>query len=254
MSHRISWKPQYCGPIFFVALIAGVVGLSFADAPAAPKLSTIVPAADLDVAVKNYLTKIAPFMADEASYGKNKDQLLQKANAVVALAQTLGNHDEETKVKGPAAAVMAAARDLARSKDYAGAKAAYEALNAALAKTEAGPTPKWEKFASLGKLMHETAEVNSRLRRNVRRFARTKDDSAEGAAILLAFAQATIYDTHEVKNPADMPKWYAMAVEMRDAAAELSKTTHAGDEAGFKKALDRIGKSCDDCHEVFHNE
>lgn len=112
MSHRISLKPQYCGPIFFVALIAGVVGLSFADAPAAPKLSTIVPAADLDVAVKNYLTKIAPFMADEASYGKNKDQLLQKANAVVALAQTLGNHDEETKVKDPAAAVMTAVRDL----------------------------------------------------------------------------------------------------------------------------------------------
>lgn len=254
MSHRISWKPQYCGPIFCVALVAGVVGLSFAEAPAAPKLSTIVPAADLDTAVKNYLTKIAPFMADEASYGKNKDQLLQKANAIIALAQTLGNHDEETKVKGPAVAIMNAARDLARSKDYAGAQSAYAALNKALAMTEAGPMPKWEKFASLGKLMHETAEVNSRLRRNVRRFARTKDDSAEGAAILLAFAQATIYDTHEVKNPADMPKWYAMAVAMRDAAAELSKTTHAGDEAGFKKALDRMGKCCDDCHEVFHNE
>jgi len=106
VSHRISWKPQYCGPILCFALVAGVVALGFAEAPAAPKLSMIVPAADLDVAVKNYLTKISPFMADEASYGKNKDQLLQKANAIVALAQTLGNHDQETKVKGPAAAVM----------------------------------------------------------------------------------------------------------------------------------------------------
>jgi cytochrome c556 len=45
-----------------------------------------------------------------------------------------------------------------------------------------------------------------------------------------------------------------MAVEMRDAAAELSKTSRSGDEAGFKTALDRLGKSCDDCHEVFHAE
>lgn len=236
------------------ALIAGV-GWTFADAPAAPTLSSVVPAADLDVAAQYYLTKIAGYLTDEAAYTKNKDQLSQKANALTALAQSIGNHDGATKLKAASVDVMNASRELSQAKDYAAAKKSHESLVALVGRSGgSGAAPKWEKFARLGKLMHETAEVNSRLRRNVRRFDRTKDDSAEGAAALVAFAQAAIYDTHEVKNPADMPKWYEMAVEMRDAAAELSKTSHAGDEAGFKKALDRLGKSCDDCHEVFHAE
>jgi cytochrome c556 len=241
-------------PAGFLLSAVGAVGLVFAEPPAQPALSTIVPAADFEVAATNYLTKIAGFMADEASYTKNQEQLAQKANALVALAQSLGLHDGSSKLKAVASDVMNAGRELSRAKEFAAAKAAHEKVTTAVAGSSAASAPKWEKFASLGKLMHETAEVNSRLRRNLRRFDRTKDDSAEGAAVLAAFAQATIYDTHEVKNPADLPKWYAMAVEMRDAAAELSKTAHGGDEAGFKKALDRLGKSCDNCHEVFHAE
>ncbi|MGC3969065.1 MAG: cytochrome c [Pirellulales bacterium] len=235
-------------------ILLSAAGLSLAEPPASPALSTVVPAADLRVAATNYLTKIAGFMTDEATFAKNQEQLAQKANALVALAQSIGLHDGDAKLKAVASDVMTAGRELSRAKDFATAKTAHDKLTGVIGQTSGGAAPKWEKFASLGKLMHESAEVNSRLRRNVRRFARTKDDSAEAAAILAVFAQATLYDTHEVKNPADLPKWYAMAIEMRDAAAELSKSAHAGDEATFKKALDRMGKSCDDCHEVFHAE
>ncbi|MCE9608396.1 MAG: cytochrome c [Planctomycetia bacterium] len=248
------WK--FIGPTSCAALLLAGLGLAFADAPAAPKLSTIVAVADLDVALKNYLAKLKEMMVDEESYGKAKDQLGKKANAVTALLQNVGNHDGKSSFQAGAVAGMTAARDLARSKDYATAKKAYDALLTATttAGTSSSEQPKWEKFASLGRMMHETAEVNSRVRRNLRRFEKTKEDSAEAAAILTAFAQATIYDTHEVKNPADLPKWYAMAVEMRDATVDLSKSVHGDDEAGFKKAVDRLGKSCDACHAVFHKE
>lgn len=255
MSHSTLRVARFVGPVFTLAVVATALRLLAADVPTTPALSTLAPAADLEVAAQNYLTKIQGFLVDEATFGKNKDQLSQKANAVVAIAQTLGNYDGKNKFQAGAVDAMKAAADLAKAGDYAAAKTAYDALSAAMAKTgDAAAAPKWEKAARLGKLMHETAEVNSRIRRNVRRFARTKSDSAEDAAVLLAFAQATIHDTHEVKNPADLPKWYAMAEDMRNSAAALSKASHGGDEAGFKAALDKLGKNCDACHEVFHNE
>ena len=181
-----------------------------------------------------------------AELAKTKGQLATQSQALAT--------EKERREDAERRAAQAAA-DLAKAGDYAAAKTAYDALSAAMAKTgDAAAAPKWEKAARLGKLMHETAEVNSRIRRNVRRFARTKSESAEDAAVLLAFAQATIHDTHEVKNPADLPKWYAMAEDMRNSAAALSKASHGGDEAGFKAALDKLGKNCDACHEVFHNE
>jgi len=255
VSFSLARVSRYLGPVFTLAIVGTALRLIAADAPTTPPLSTLAPAADLEVAAQNYLTKLQGFLTDEATFGKNKDQLSQKANAVVALAQTLGNYDGKNKFQAGAVEMMKAAADLAKAGDYAAAKTAHDALAAATAKTgDAAAAPKWEKAARLGKLMHETAEVNSRLRRNVRRFARTKSDSAEDAAVLLAFAQATIHDTHEVKNQADLPKWYAMAEEMRNSAAALSKAAHGGDEAGFKAALDKLGKNCDACHEVFHNE
>jgi hypothetical protein len=252
----LAWNPRwkFVGPTTFAALFATTLGFALADAPAAPQLSTVVAVADLDASLKSYLAKLQAVMADEASYTKGKEQLGQKGNAVVALLQSIGNHDGKSIYQPGSADGMTAARDLARSKDYATANKAYDALTAAIAKTEPGEKPKWEKFASLGRMMKETAEVNGRVRRNLKRFEKTKADSAEAAATLTAFAQATIYDTHEVKNPADLPKWYAMAVEMRDATADLSKAVQAGDEPAFKTAIDRLDKSCAACHEVFHHE
>jgi hypothetical protein len=226
-----------------------------AEPPPAPaKLATIASADALAAAADEYLKDLAPLVADEAAFTKNKEQAAQKANAIVALAQVLGNHEDDSRWKPAAAQSMTAAAALSRAKDYATAHAAFEQLSAASKSTVAGPAPKWEKAARQGMLMEEIQLLNNSLRRGLRRIARSKESGARDAAVLAAFAQATIYDTHEVKNEADHPKWYELATEFRAAAAELSARYAAADEAGAKAAIDRVEKSCAACHEKFHHE
>lgn len=243
-----------CAVFAIAATIVSALGLALADAPAAPKMSTVASADFLTATMQDYLKQLGEIVASETEYKENKDGLAEKANAIVALAQVIGNHDGESPFKGPAAYMMSAAAGLSRAADYAAAKAGVEALNAAAGKKEAGPTPPWAKVARLGMLMEEVQNVNNSLRRNLRRFDRTKEAGARQAAALAAFAQAAMYDTHEVKNPADTAKWYSMMTEMRDAATELTAKYTSNDAAGAKTSLARLDKSCATCHAVFHNE
>lgn len=231
-----------------------VVGWAEAEPPAAPPLSTVVSAAPLAAAVGEYLAALRPLAADEAGFAKNKTAMAQQANAIVALAQVLGNHDEPGPYRAGAVELMAAAATLSRAKDFAAAKAAFGAMEAAVEKTAAGAKPKWEKAARLGMLMEEIQSRNNDLRRKLRRLERNQESGARDAAVLAAFGQTLPFDTHEVKNDADLPRWYAMSTEFRDAAAELSRHFAAGDEAGAQRSLERVEKSCAACHEVFHHE
>jgi hypothetical protein len=237
------------------AVVAAFIVQAFAEPPPAPKLSTVASADVLTAAATEYLADLKPLLVDEATFTKSIDQVGFKANAVTALALVLGNHDGASPLKGAATEIMTASKDLTRAKDYATAKAAWDKLQAATSSSAAaGPAPKWERAASLGRLMEETTSLQGRLTRNLRRLERTKEDNIRTAATLAAFAQANIYDTHEVKNEADLPKWYAMMAEMRDASADLAKQYETGDEATIKTGLMRLEKSCETCHKVFHNE
>ena len=93
--------------------------------------------------------------------------------------------------------------------------------------------------------------VNNRLRRNMRRFDERAADNARDAALLAAIGQAILYDTHEVKNPADAAKWYEICAQMRDSAGEVNAKIHAKDKVGAEAAFVKLGKSCDDCHSTF---
>jgi hypothetical protein len=245
---------RFSAVLFSLAVSIVAVATLWADPPAAPKASTFASADALTAAADEYLSDLGPLIASEAEYTKNKDQASQKANAITALAQVLGNHDEDSHWKPAAAQSMAASVALSRAKDYAAAKAAYDQLTVAAKSTTAGEAPKMEKVARQGMLMEEVQLLNNSLRRGLKRIARTKEAGARDAAVLAAFAHVTIYDTHEVKNPADHPQWYEMAAELRAAAADLSAKYAAADEAGAKTALDRVEKSCAACHEKFHNE
>jgi len=245
---------RFSAAVVTLAASAAAVASLWAEPPAAPKVSSFASADALSAAADEYLTDLGPLVASEAEYAKNKDQASQKANAITALAQVLGNHDGDSHWKPAAAQAIAASAALSRAKDYAAAHAAYEQLAAAAKSTSPGDAPKMEKVARQGMLMEEVQLLNNSLRRGLRRIARTKESGARDAAVLAAFAHVTIYDTHEVKNEADHPQWYAMAAELRAAAAELSAKYAAADEAGAKGALDRVEKSCAACHEKFHQE
>ena len=174
---------------------------------------------------------------------------------VIALA--LGLHDTDNKFKAAAPALIKAAGELTAAKDYAAAKAGVAAVTAAAASKAGGADQlKWEKCYKLGLLMKQVPLINTKLKRYVKgkRFESKADDTAGFTAVLAVIAQASLVDTHEVKNPADVEKWYAFCAEMRDLAAAANKAIRAGDKDATDAAMEKLGENCDTCHAVFHKE
>lgn len=238
------------GLVLASAILAGRL---LAEPPAMPKLSAIVPAEDLAGQMDAYLKELDQSLADEASYKSSADKVKRIANTIAVLAYNLGKHDTAVEMTPAAADIGRAARGLAKAKDYASARERLDTLHRA-SKNEAKlpAEPATTRIASLGQIMNEAELLNTRLRTSLRRFdARRLSDNARAAAALAAIAQASVYDTHEVKDPQQLPQWYQFAGEMRDAAGELNAKIRAKDKTGATAALGRLDKSCKSCHAVF---
>lgn len=240
--------------LVLAVMAVAIVGDSVAgDPPAPPKLSTIVAPGDVVAQVKTYVESLGAATADEKTFVEKSREVTRDANTMIVLALFLAKHDADHELKSAAPSVVPAAQKLAKAKDYATARAAYDQLKAAAAGSSSDkPDLKWEKVASLGQLMKQVTFVNTRLRRNIRRFDDKAEGNARDAAILAVIAQAATFDTHEVKNPADLDKWYEYCAEMRDAAGDLNAKIKAKQEDAATKAIARLTKSCETCHAVFH--
>jgi cytochrome c556 len=177
----------------------------------------------------------------------------KQANTLAVLCLVLAEHDTETELTKAAPAAMKAAQQLARAKDYTTAKSAQSALHDALAGNAPDePRPTWGKVASQGMVMKEAADISTKLRNSLRRFdQRRLEQYSRAAATLAAVAQSTVYDTHEVRNPAQLPDWYEFSKEFCVSTSELVAKIQARDKAGSSAALDRVTKSCEACHKVF---
>jgi cytochrome c556 len=224
-----------------------------AEPPGVPKLSAIVPAEDLATQLQAYVKELDASLADEATYKSSAAKVKRIANTIAALAFSLGKHDTTTDMTPKTAGIGVAARRLAKAPDFAAAKQGLAALHEACEQATAVATEAVAaKIASLGQIMKEAEVLNSRLRNSLRRFdARRLADNARAAAALAAIAQASVYDTHEVKDPGQLPDWYRLASEMRDAAGQLNATIRAKDKPGATAALTRLDNSCKACHQIF---
>lgn len=226
------------------------------DIPPAPKASTYAPAADLVKAVDDYISRISEGLASEDDFADLQARVIKDAETVAVLALVLGLHDEKNNYQAAAPALIKAARELsaAAAKDYAAAKKALGALEAAKSATGDPSTLKWEKVASLKELMEQVPLVNSRLKRNMRRFERQADAIAVDAAVLAAIGQGSMANVDETSQPSNAEKWFAFCASMRNAAADVNKAAKQKDSAAAEKAVAALTKSCDECHAVFHPE
>lgn len=238
-----------------VAAVGQPVPAAEPAAPPAVAVSAIVPAEELAAAVEAYLEQLAEDLDTEQDFATNGDRARQSAHALTALVLVLANHDTDHPWKAKAARMLEPAKTLARAKEYGPAREAMTALEKEAASDAAAASlPPLARAASLGATMEEIALVNTRVRRNIRRFDRRADENRRDAVILAALAHAAVYDTHEVKDPAQLPQWYQWMGQLRDAAAKLRACIVGNDEPGAQAALTAINKACDDCHEVFHAE
>lgn len=240
-------------PAVLVLPVCMAIGAVVAG-PADPgPLSKFVPIADLVIVQDSLLQALSEGVADEAAYTERKEQVPKDAHTLAALVMVIAQHDQaDDKQKASAGAQLKAAQTLAKAKDFATAKAAFaEYQTAQKGEAPAAPLPEWGRVASQGQLMKQVTIANSRLRRNMRRFEERAKENSRDAALLVAIAQATNYDTHEVKDLTKVDKWYQYCDQMRDASADLSAKIRAKEKTGADLALGKILKSCEGCHEEF---
>jgi cytochrome c556 len=228
-----------------------------AQAPDEAKPSSYAPAADLVRQVNTYVESLTAATADAEDYNEDKQaEVLRDANTLASIALVLGMHDQENALKPAAAKLMAASKQVAAEHgDAEKAAAAVKALRVIVDKPEKGEAIKWQPSGEMVALMKQVPIVNNNLRRGVdgRRFTQSADKNAALAATLAAIAQAAMLDTDYVSDESDRPQWINASKAMRDGSAEALAAIRKNDQAAAKAAMDKIVKSCDDCHHKFRN-
>lgn len=239
-------------------LLASLAAWS-ADAPPQPAGSAWLPVEAAEERVAYYLDQCAAALEEADAFGdEQKESLRRAANTLVVCAATVALHDGDSAQKPHAAATVAAAQQLARA--YGDHAAATEALAAARAAwTDGGEATEvaWERMASLGAMMNEVNVVNARVRRavsNERNLTRRGERALGDVATLAMIANASIYDTHEVKDDEQLPFWYELMAAFRDQATELRGAVEAKDFEAAQEALSGMQNACDECHSEFEVE
>lgn len=221
------------------------------------KVSGFASATDLIAAQKFFLAQLDESLSSKPDYAEDTQERVKKNSLVLAvLTMHLGMHDTLNPSQSHAEEVLPLAIDLAaKVGEYDQAKATYDKLQKVVtAKTlSVGPGIKWEIIRGQGAIMKKTNELNSAIKRNLTpaRFEKQLETLKYQTATMAAIGQATLLDTHEVKNPADLPTYEKYAVEFRTAAAELNRAVHATDQAAALKAFARMDASCHTCHQKF---
>jgi hypothetical protein len=255
---RFSASSVLLSCVFVAGMVACQARSEGADAPpAAPKVSTFAPAADLAVQADRYIKELEDGVAEVGDYADNKDKIALKSNTLIIISLALGLHDQDSKYKAQAGAMMKAAQAVAAAKDFESAKKTVAALKeAAEGKVKSDVKLGWEKSASLPELMKEVPLINTKLKRFVKpeKFKTKAKESGGYTAVIGAIAQGTIVDTSATKKPEDVKQWYEFMAVMRDRAGTLNAAIHKGDVPAGTEAMKKLQQSCEDCHKVFHPE
>jgi cytochrome c556 len=245
-------------PFLAISLAAiAVTGAKLAvEAPAPPKVSQFAPAEDLLAQFNYYQNRLKETVGAEADYDEAKQtRIIRDANTVAVVAQHLGMHDTDNAVKKSAGGIIKAAQAMTTATDHKSVSAAYADLEKAMA-GGSGDEAKWGKVAAMGQLMKQVNVINPALKRGLQpaRIKSQAKTTAGHTATLAAIANSLLFDTHEVKNEADLPSWYEYAAEFRTSAYELNAAIKSGETAKVSSALTRMNRSCDTCHKKFHQE
>lgn len=239
----------------FVLAYGSVAVVLAAEGPSIPAVSSFAPLDGLTAELKDQVSEIEKQLAAE-EYGEDqKNDVGMYSHGVVALAQAIGLSDEKSDMQAGASQIMALAKDLASkagSKEDAAKVLAN--LKGAIDSPVAGDSPKWEKAAGLGRIMHLAMVQQGKVEQSFKRFDRRGKNAVGPAVTLAVIANAASFDTHEVKDPAQLGEWYAFAGQMRDAAVAVRKAAEGTDAAAASEAAKLLEKSCADCHNVFHKE
>ena len=86
-----------------------------------------------------YIGELETATATEDDYKDSQAKISQGANTLIVIALALGLHDQDSKYKASASALIEAARVLAAAKDFQAAKTAVAGLKTAADKAPPAP-------------------------------------------------------------------------------------------------------------------
>lgn len=230
-----------------------LMGTALSAAPPIP-LDKVAPAEDLEAEAKALGPQLATWLASAEAYQENTDKLRQTASLLAVMGQALAEHPQASALKTTGPSIRQAAMTIARSKSYDEAKAAWPQLQQALAGEAAGEIPveyDWAKLTRMHPAMEEMNQRASQLRRLLRRPKDPAADSRHATAIAL-LAVTAYADTHEVKNPADTPRWHEFAEALQKHMSASAAAIKAKQTAEANREFLAGMETCNKCHEVFH--
>lgn len=234
----------------------GVLGATLlADAPAPVK--SVMPVNEMELEIAAQVARLEKSLASQAAFDKEKGTSVRQGFGVLALlGQGLAEHADKTTSKINAAALRDGALVYKRNSAYAEAQTALKQVKDSVTgggPTTAGPNVEWNRLIGLGALMHEINDRNEGLKKIVDD-GQKGPDAARQASLWAAMSLAMQADTHEVKNPADLPKWNQFVLDFRESSIKLAAAIREGNKAGAQEGLVKTQAACAACHKVFHPE
>ena len=235
-----------------LALVLGL-GVAVCEAGAPLKLEGIAPAASLVAEVADRVDEVAKGLESAEGYKDSAKTVKQAASVIAILGQTLTELPEDSPLKAAGPSLRDAAITIARAKTYEEAHAGLPKLVAA-AKGDVNPEAvaefDWAKLSRMHPTMEELNGQATKFRRVLRR---PKDPEAESRHVaLMALVAVTVYaDTHEVKNPADLPKWHEFATAFHGELSQSAVAMRAGETEKAGQHFTTAMQQCAKCHEQF---
>lgn len=234
-------------------LLVITAGNLLAEAPL--KLSDIASPETLVAEAKEKGEEIAKSVATEATYNEELKSLRPSASLVALIGQALAEQSSDAEWQKVGPSLRDAAIAVARAKTYGDAVAGNTRLQAALkGEVDAGATAEfdWAKLTKMHPIMEEMSGRGAKFRRVLRRPKDPEVDSRHVAAIALA-AVSTYADTHEVKDPADLPMWRELATELHSNMTQAALAVRSKETDKAREFFDAGMQTCTKCHEKFQD-
>lgn len=194
-------------------------------------------------------------LATPEAYKEGAAQLKQGASLIAVIGQALAEHPEDSTLKAAGPSIRAAAITLARAGSYEDAQKAWPKLEGALKGEVSADVPaefNWGKLSRMHPMMEEMNGRAAKFRRVLRRPKDPEADSRHVMAIALG-AMATHADTHEVKDPNDLPQWHALAAQLHEHMAKAAAAVRSKDIETAKNEFTTGMDTCQKCHDKFQD-
>lgn len=250
MSRR--WILSLCA---VAALSAGLLPV-WGEAP--QKVVEIATVDDLVAEINAKVELLGQQLASAETFAKaiEKKEVNQAAGVVACMAQAIVEHPDKAQAKFHAADLRDAAVLLRAAKTFEDASKLFAAVKDAHAGKSDGtakPEAEWNKLTGQGRMMEEVNSRSATIRRGLRRLQKP-DETARDCTTLAILALAMEADTHEVKDPAQLPLWKELSVKYRSEMIAMAKAVRAKDTAKATKHFTAANEACNKCHEQIRDK